>query len=454
MKILIASSLCLFAGCVGEENLGNTRPTPLGTTRWAVALGGVAEDDANSVAVAENGDVIAGGSFLRTADFGSGPVTVLGDNTMGGFLTRRAAADGAPVWAVTMTGGSCNVMGVAIDGAGNIAVSGYYEGTVDFGGQSLSLPPDEDDMFAAQYDGDGHLRWVHGFGPGALAGAVAVAADTDGCVYAAGSFHGVVDLGNGPVDTGIDTDRNDAFLVAFDSDGARRWGRVFHGDGGQNARSVAVTSEGDVIVSGSLDNAASFGGATIVPESLEEVFAARFTRDGEQTWVRTFGVGGETQTQPGAIAAADDGTIVITDNEDDQAVVHALDPSGHDRWSVSSAAKSTAVQRAVTITSTGDVVAGGFLDSFRADFGEVSFANSTYILAIDPAGRAVDGLSFGGGQPVSDVVDAVAAGPHGTLAAVGDFDSTVDFGAGAVTSAGDKDAFVVLIAGPCDGVAP
>lgn len=438
-----------LAACTSEENLGNTHPTPLGTPRWTVALGGVANDGATTVAVDPSGDVFAGGYFMRTADFGDGPVTISGDNRSGGFLTRRAAADGAPVWAVTMTGGSCDVMGLAIDHAGDVVVSGYYQGTVDFGGQSLSVPPDVVDMFVAKYAGDGQLGWVRGLGAAAGAASRGVAVAADGSIYVIGEFQGVVDFGDGTIDTGTGDDRNDGFLIRYDGDGTQRWGMAFHGDGGQHADAVVTLTNGDVVVAGAFDLPVSIGGHQLSPRSRTDGFLARFGSDGALVWTRSFGGGAMTST-PSAMAVRDDGSLLVTGNEDEHATIHAIDSDGGSLWMVGSSGPTAGAQSIAT-TPDGDVIAGGSVSGFDAAFGGVSLAQDMYVLAIDPSGHPLEGRSYGSSQPMEDQARSLATGPRGEIAAAGVFDRTIDFGAGSVASAGERDAVIVLMDPPTEG---
>jgi hypothetical protein len=46
----------------------------------------------------------------------------------------------------------------AIDSAGNVVVTGYFQGTVDFGGGPLTTAG-EDDIFVAKLDSSGNHLW-------------------------------------------------------------------------------------------------------------------------------------------------------------------------------------------------------------------------------------------------------------------------------------------------------
>jgi hypothetical protein len=111
-------------------------------------------------AVAPDGRSAITGWFTGDVDFGGGIMT-------GGERDVFVAVhdtDGAYVWARGM-GGASNDAGqsVSIDAEGVVAVSGLFEGPVDFGGGDLT-GPGGNDLFLATYDAAGdHLgSWAYG----------------------------------------------------------------------------------------------------------------------------------------------------------------------------------------------------------------------------------------------------------------------------------------------------
>ena len=108
-----------------------------------------------------------------------------------------------------------------------------------------------------------------------------VAFDGEGNVYVTGSFRSEIDLGPGPVEA---LGAQDAFLVSYDALGAHRWSRRF-GDGGTDSGLALATSEREVAVLASVDQAAELGGALVRfrPErsgQTQVAFLARYQRDG------------------------------------------------------------------------------------------------------------------------------------------------------------------------------
>ncbi|MDP6863523.1 MAG: SBBP repeat-containing protein, partial [Acidimicrobiales bacterium] len=108
------------------------------TNYGSITFGGTGTDYGRGVAVDGSGNVHVAGYFRNTVDFGAGDVTSAGAEDA--FVTKLNSA-GAHQWTTTFGGTGTNPhgtstdtgFGVAVDGAGNVHVAGYFTDTVDFG---------------------------------------------------------------------------------------------------------------------------------------------------------------------------------------------------------------------------------------------------------------------------------------------------------------------------------
>src|SRR5262249_49937472 len=126
----------------------------------AASFGGPKGDWATSVAVAPDGDVVVAGWFMDTIDLGGGPFE---SAYWDGFLARFGA-DGTHRWSKQLGGsGNDGPSRLAIDSAGNVLLTGIYDGTADFGGGPLAFSG-LSDVFLAKYSKEGTHRWSKGFG--------------------------------------------------------------------------------------------------------------------------------------------------------------------------------------------------------------------------------------------------------------------------------------------------
>src|SRR5262249_10507671 len=108
-----------------------------GTLVWAEPVGGTDIDQGNSVAADSAGNVYVTGTFSTTVDFDPG--TGVANLSAGGFedaFLLKLGPSGQYVWARDLATANFNAAqgtGVALDGAGNAYVAGYYEGTLTLG---------------------------------------------------------------------------------------------------------------------------------------------------------------------------------------------------------------------------------------------------------------------------------------------------------------------------------
>ncbi len=87
---------------------------------------------------------------------------------------------------------------IVVDSAGNVLVTGFFEGPVDFGGGSITSAGSFD-IFVAKFDSAGTHIWSQGFGGVGLDNGFAIGTDGAGNVLVTGAFSGTVDFGGGPI---------------------------------------------------------------------------------------------------------------------------------------------------------------------------------------------------------------------------------------------------------------
>ena len=149
------------------------------------------------------------GYFGTTVDFGGGLLNTAGYLDI--FVVKLSGVDGAHLWSKRLgntkpDGG----MGVAVDGNGDVLVMGFFEQTVNFGGEPLTSAGAED-IFVAKYSGvDGSYFWAKRFGGPGYEWRGGLAADTSDNVLVTGFFYETADF-NGEFLTSAGEE--DIFLV-------------------------------------------------------------------------------------------------------------------------------------------------------------------------------------------------------------------------------------------------
>jgi hypothetical protein len=134
---------------------------PDGSYAWSKSWGGDGAEELNAIAVDADGNMALVGRFEQDVRFGG---TLLRSSGAGTAFVVKLDATGELEWAVQLGGSSEQAAtGVAIDAAGRIVVTGYYEGDVTIG--ETHLPPTgvrEPNIFVAKLDADGGVVWARG----------------------------------------------------------------------------------------------------------------------------------------------------------------------------------------------------------------------------------------------------------------------------------------------------
>jgi hypothetical protein len=191
---------------------------------WAKRFGGGDADRGFAVGFDHSGNVLAAGTIYNgTATFGSQQIT--SGYMQVGFLAKLAAGDGAAMWAkrignpdVPGAFHNATAAGIALDASDNVTLTGWFDGSVDFGGGALAAAGNGgmySDSFVANYTKDGGYRWAKRFGgnDSEVGNAVAIDAATND-VVATGAFGLSGDFGGGTLTS---AGGSDAYLVRMRS---------------------------------------------------------------------------------------------------------------------------------------------------------------------------------------------------------------------------------------------
>jgi hypothetical protein len=221
------------------------------------------------VATDSSGNIVVTGYFNNTVDFGGGPLTSTGYKDI--FLAKYSPA-GTHLWSKRF-GGTSQEAGnaVSIDSSNNILLTGYFYGTVDFGGGPLSKPSAAD-VFLAKYTAAGAHLWSQVFG-GTIASDNAIANDVsvdgNGNVIIGGYFTGSADFGNGTVDSIL---AQDIFVAKYSAIGEHLWSNQFGGVSNDQGLGVTVDGSGNVVVTGFFNYDVDFGGGLLTSIGGGDVF--------------------------------------------------------------------------------------------------------------------------------------------------------------------------------------
>lgn len=178
----------------GVRDLYIARFQPDGTHLWSQRYGGASEDSATELAFDSVGNFYVLGSFTLTMDLGTGPMTAPYENGSDLFLAKFDS-DGTALWSKHFPGfgGSESGTGLAVDSDGNVSISGNFAGNINIDGQPLTSS--STDVFVAKFSPAGDCLWAGRFGGAGFDSSADLAVDSTGHAIITGFFQETTDFG-------------------------------------------------------------------------------------------------------------------------------------------------------------------------------------------------------------------------------------------------------------------
>ncbi len=366
----------------GGTDIFLARYSATGVYQWSWRFGGTGSDAGTSVAVDASGNVFVTGSFTGTVDFGGGGLVSAGGTDI--FLAKYDA-DGTYQWSQRFGGTSTDVgYSVAADGAGNVFLTGFFNGTVDFGGGGL-VSAGGNDIFLAKYDSNGVHQWSQRFGGAGGDFSTSIAVDGSGDVFMTGYFPGTVDFGGGGL---VSAGGVDVFLAKYDASGVHQWSQRFGGVNNDPGYAVAVDDAGNVMVTGYFGGSVDFGGGNLVSAGSGDVFVAKYDGSGTHQWSKRLGGTGSDTAY--AIASDAAGNVFVTGSFSGTAdfggtplvsaggidvFVAMYDANGVHRWSRGMGGIDVDYGRAIAATASGHAMVTGYFIG-TVNFGGADLASA------------------------------------------------------------------------------
>lgn len=448
---LIASIAVGAIGCGGDDGVAPNGGTPSQT--WARSDGGVRMDFGRAVTSDASGNIIVTGEFQGQATFGGS--VMLSSAGFTDLFVAKYNSTGAIQWAKSAGGttiGGDHGWGVATDAAGDIYVTGYYSGTADFDGLSITSTGG-DDVFLAKYNSAGVIQWVFTMGGPGPDRARAVSVDGSGNVYVAGRFQGTGTFGGTMLTSAGD---DDIFISSFNGNGGFRWALAEGGTGTDRAWGVTTDGANSVFVTGLFSGTATFSGNQITSTGGEDIFVAHYSSTGALQWVQ--GAGGLTDDLGWDVAADATGNVFVsgfyadsasfagndvTSNGANDIFVARYNVLGNFIWVRSAGGTSNDQGVGVALDGASNVLVTGFFAT-SATFGSVTINgvnDEAFFAKYDATGNLTWALSGGGSG--DDLGIDITADASGLWTATGWYEASATFGGATLTSAGAEDVFVV-----------
>lgn len=288
-------------------------------------------------------------------------------------------------------------IGLALDASDNCYVTGWFDGTNDFGGVTLTnQSAGGSDIFVAKYNASGALQWVQRAGGTSSNYGRGVGTDTNGNVYVAGTYQGPASFNgvNLPATSG-----EEFFLAKYNNAGAVQWVQSSAGGSDQNIGiGLTVDGAGNSYALAVMDHSAtslSFGTKTVTTANYGHtlLILVKYDNTGTVQWAQLFDSSQETYGSKVAVDAA--GNVYVRATFDSDMEI------GTSNFVGSAGTKNMFVAK---LNSAGTLI---WVQQPQGSGGEGG-------VAVDPAGNVyVSGyftntLNFGGGIGLTNVANASA----------------------------------------------
>lgn len=335
---------------------------------------------------------------------------------------------------------------IAASAIGNVAITGRFQGTIDFGGGPLTDPgqptPGNGNLFVASFDATGAPLWSAGFGDAYQQEGDGIAIDSSGNVIVVGTFEGKLDFGAVVLTTTGTQFDSDSFIAKFSPAGALLWATRY-GDAmhGEYLTGVAIDANDDIFVVGTEQSYQINSPIALVTAKYAKDCGAGCS----PSWIDKFVEPANMYAIGAHVAAGPLGTIVIgghfggtVDFGGHQAVaagqdafVAELDSQGGVSWVKSWGDAADQSIDSVAVDAASNIVASG------TNAGFVNYAGSILkapliVLKMDGNGNETWGKDFG----MNSASATLALDANGAALLSGTANNVLDLGCGAFNGAG------------------
>lgn len=449
------------------------------TFQWAIAAGGINNDEGQSIATDADGNVFVTGRFQSTSiTFGT---TTLNNVGAFDFFLAKYDANGNVLWA-RGAGGTADDVGqsIATDVNGNVIVTGYfYSASITFGTTTLTNSSTADDMFVVKYDANGNVLWAQSEGGTGYEDGKGIATDANGNMFLTGHFSSPsVSFGTTTL-TNPNSPAGEIFIVKYDSDGNTLWAQT----GGQSPLTEIVTgivtdATGNVYLTGYFyASSVWFGTVNLTKPSSSEsdLYVVKYDPNGDVLWAKN--EGGTGDDVGNSIATDADGNVLVTgyfkspsmtfgmttlmnvgtSTGSLNAFVLKYDSSGNPQWAKGFGGNEAEIANSITTDANGNGYVTGQFNSASISFGThvLTKPGSTYysdifVVKYDPNGNDVWAKGVGGTD--SETGFGIATDTNGDVFVTGYFYSpSITFGTTTLTNTGGS-LFVAKLGNSTAGI--
>ena len=431
-----------------SSNSVQSRLASISATSYAVSFGDINDDDAQAVVVDSVGNTYITGHFRGTVDFGGGNITSGGHRDI---YVLKLDSTGAFVWVQTY-GSTSNLadrgLDIDIDSSSNVYITGYFQGTVDFGNGDITASGGSD-IFVLKLDSSGAFQWVYTAGGAGNDNGKGIAVDTDGNILLTGIFSQTIDFGGGTVSS---EDEFDFFVLKLNSAGAYQWVYTAGSNGDDEGLSIDTDSNNNSYITGYVKVGVDFGvthNFYADSDNSGGIFVLKLNSEGVPQWANKYG---KCSTEIGYGIAVDSsgnsyitgkfgcntnfGGITLSNNGGSDYFVLKLNSAGVSQWAYSVGSSFQDIGYDIAIDSSGNsYTTGRFAGTinFGSESVTANAIDDIFVLKLDSSGTfqwVYTAGGIAGTSPSFDVGYGIAVDSSGNIYTAGIFQENIELTTG------------------------
>ncbi len=174
---------------------------------------------------------------------------------------------------------------VKSDSQGNIYHTGYFEGVIVFGNDTL-VSRGLRDLFVSKLDNQGNYVWAKSAGGNQSDYGKDLAINSIGEVFVTGYFFGKANFGDFSLTS---SGNSDIFVAKLDSNGNWLWAKNANGGGFDRGNSIVTDTNRNAYVSGYYESTLTFGSTSLSSAGSKDIFVAKLDTNGNWAWAKSAG---------------------------------------------------------------------------------------------------------------------------------------------------------------------
>ena len=265
---------------------------PSHAQNWVNSAGGNFNDESYDVEVDAAGNIYTTGYTTAASVFG--PTISLTTNGYSDIYISKSDANGNFLWTEVFGGAKADRgYDLAVDSAGNIYVTGYYQGSATFGSTTLNSSGGSQDIFVLKLDNNGNVLWVKSEGGAEGDTGYGITFDNLGNVIVTGQFKGNAQIGLNNFSSAIDPNTGlpayDIFISKYDSNGNDLWSIQGIAKYDDRGLALKVDQNNDIYVTGQFSDTLIIAGSQHNNTIYNAGMLIKLDPAGNEIWFKRLG---------------------------------------------------------------------------------------------------------------------------------------------------------------------